>query len=155
MLQISQTENPICSATIDQMRLRRATTLPVLFQKVSSSGFHSEIQVGFCLLIKDFLSERHRRGYRGIALEGIEARSGEAPVLAVCKSDGWFRWTAAMASAPAIQALCQAAATRKISILQNVIDEAGGRLPTATRRQNLRFAHLLCVAQQMSRGIRT
>jgi len=42
------------------------------------------------LLIKDFLSERHRRGYRGIALEGIEARSGEAPVLAVCKSDGCF-----------------------------------------------------------------
>src|ERR1700739_1427889 len=80
MLQISQTENPMCSATIDQMRLRRATTLPVVFQNVSSSGFHSEIQVGLCLLIKDFLSERRGRGCRRIALEGIEARSGEAPV---------------------------------------------------------------------------
>jgi hypothetical protein len=32
------------------------------------------------LLIKDFLSERRRHGYREIAREGMEARSGEAPV---------------------------------------------------------------------------
>src|SRR5258707_14866513 len=54
MLQISQTEKPMCSATIDQMRLRRATALPLVFQYVSSSGFQSEIQV--VLLIEDFLS---------------------------------------------------------------------------------------------------
>src|SRR6266567_1357939 len=45
MLQISQTENPICSATIDQIKLRRATNLPLEFQNLSSSGFQSEIQV--------------------------------------------------------------------------------------------------------------
>src|ERR1700730_239191 len=47
MLQISHTENPMCSATIDQIRLRRATNLPLEFQNVSSSGFQSEIQVEF------------------------------------------------------------------------------------------------------------
>ena len=44
MLQISQTEKPKFSARIDQNRLRRAMRLPVVFQNVSSSGFHSEIQ---------------------------------------------------------------------------------------------------------------
>jgi hypothetical protein len=34
------------SATIDQIKLRRATNLPVEFQNVSSSGLQSEIQVG-------------------------------------------------------------------------------------------------------------
>src|SRR5271168_4285914 len=55
MLQISQTENPICSATIDQMRLRRAMNLPFEFQNVSSSGFQSEIQVGSFEFIRNFL----------------------------------------------------------------------------------------------------
>src|SRR5271155_193030 len=36
----------MCSATIDQIRLRRAVTLPLVSQKVVSSGFQSEIQVG-------------------------------------------------------------------------------------------------------------
>src|SRR5258708_24633530 len=57
MLQISQTEKPICSAIIDQMRLRRAITLPLAFQKFSFSGFHSEIQVVFGWFIGDFLLE--------------------------------------------------------------------------------------------------
>src|SRR5262245_40227078 len=56
MLQSSQIEKPRCSAKIDQMRLRRAMALPVDFQNVSSSGFQSEIQVGFRLLINLFLS---------------------------------------------------------------------------------------------------
>src|SRR4051812_17686752 len=47
MLQISHTEKPICSATIDQIRLRRATVLPPAFQNASSSGRQSEIQVSF------------------------------------------------------------------------------------------------------------
>jgi len=47
MLQISQIEKPRCSATIDQMRLRCAMALPVVFQNTSSSGFHSAIQVEF------------------------------------------------------------------------------------------------------------
>src|SRR5262249_15302313 len=56
MLQMSQIEKPRCSATIDQMRLRWAMNLPVDFQNVSSSGFHSEIQLGLRLLIRVFLS---------------------------------------------------------------------------------------------------
>src|SRR6516164_5997693 len=54
MLQISQTENPMCSATIDQIRLRRAMNLPLEFQNVSFSGFQSEIQVGSLELISRF-----------------------------------------------------------------------------------------------------
>src|SRR5580692_13225765 len=54
MLQISQTEKPICSATIDQIRLRRAMNLPLAFQNFSSSGFQSEIQVAVGSLIGDF-----------------------------------------------------------------------------------------------------
>src|ERR1700729_3501374 len=102
MLQISQTENPICSATIDQMRLRRAITLPFEFQNVSSSGFHSEIQAG-SLLIRDFLSQRS-------LARRTEARSGEAPVRRCQNSNDWFPRTASMASALAIQASCQATA---------------------------------------------
>src|SRR5271155_632872 len=57
MLQISQTEKPICSATIDQMRLRRATNLPVVSQNFGSSGFQSEIQ-DVCMRMSLFLSGR-------------------------------------------------------------------------------------------------
>src|SRR5215469_2319461 len=56
MLQMSQIEKPRCSATIDQMRLRWAMNLPVDFQNVPSSGFHSEIQLGLRLFIRVFLS---------------------------------------------------------------------------------------------------
>src|SRR6185312_14791254 len=61
MDQIAQTENPMCSATIDQIKLRRATNLPLDSQNFSSSGFHSEIQVfeievGFSL-IRNVLSQ--------------------------------------------------------------------------------------------------
>src|ERR1700678_1343234 len=52
MLQVSQIENPICSATIDQIRLRRAMDLPVDSQNFGSSGFHCEIQVVFRWLIR-------------------------------------------------------------------------------------------------------
>src|SRR6516165_10641578 len=51
MLQISQTEKPICSATIDQIRLRRAMSLPCVSQKPLSSGRQSEIQLGSRLSI--------------------------------------------------------------------------------------------------------
>src|SRR5271155_3447812 len=50
MLQISQIEKPTCSATMDQMRLRRATNLPPDSQNFSSSGFQSVIQVVFRLV---------------------------------------------------------------------------------------------------------
>src|SRR2546423_15216511 len=56
MLQMSQMENPRCSAKIDRMRLRRETNLPVDCQNFSSSGFQSEIQAGLSLLISAFLS---------------------------------------------------------------------------------------------------
>src|SRR6185312_5337808 len=62
MDQIAQTENPMCSAMIDQIRLRRATNLPLDSQNVSSSGFQSEIQlseieVGFGSPITNVLSQ--------------------------------------------------------------------------------------------------
>src|ERR1700722_3654088 len=112
MLQISQTENPICSATIDQMRLRRAITLPFEFQNVSSSGFHSEIQAG-SLLIRDFPFSTVAASARR-----TEARSGEAPVRRCQNSNDWFPRTASMASALAIQASCQATAMQKVIILE-------------------------------------
>src|ERR1700733_3232164 len=109
MLQISQTENPMCSATIDQMRLRRAMTLPLVFQNVSSSGFQSEIQVGFGVLIGNFLSERVWHRHRGIALEGTEARSGRPQSGGVTSRmigfDGRHQWR----QHQAIQASCQTA----------------------------------------------
>src|ERR1700730_5721547 len=73
MLQISQPENPICSATIDQMRLRRAMTLPLESQNVLSSGFQSEIQVGSFWLIEEisFLPGWSR------SPEGMQARPGK------------------------------------------------------------------------------
>ncbi len=55
MLQISQIEKPRCSATIDQIRLRRAMSLPLVSQNFSSSGSHCEIQGVSCLDIRDFL----------------------------------------------------------------------------------------------------
>src|SRR5207248_5939321 len=58
MLQSSQIEKPRCSATTDQMRLRRAMYLPVDSQNFSFSGFQSEIQVRFRLLISTFLCGR-------------------------------------------------------------------------------------------------
>src|SRR5580692_3002320 len=56
MLQISQTENPICSATIDQMRLRLAMNLPLDSQNFSSSGFQSEIHVDMLIALSFVLS---------------------------------------------------------------------------------------------------
>src|SRR5665811_1156331 len=99
MLQISQTENPICSATIDQMRLRRAMTLPLEFQNASSSGSQSEIQVGSCLCIRCFLST-----VVGFEPRGTEARAGKVPVGRSQNSDGRHQWRQREAS----QASCQA-----------------------------------------------
>src|SRR3984957_21039564 len=96
MLQISQTENPKCSAPIDQVRLRRAMTWPLEFQNVSSSGFQSEIQVGSWVLIRYFLSTVGSAG-------GMETRSGGAPVWRCHTSDDWFRWTESRASGGVFQ----------------------------------------------------
>ena len=41
--QIDQTENPTCSAKMDQIRLRRAIFAPPLFQASTSSAFQSSI----------------------------------------------------------------------------------------------------------------
>src|SRR5271156_69300 len=100
MLQISQTENPICSATIDQMRFRRATNLPLEFQNVSSSGFQAAIQGGFCSLIRDFL---FLRVPPSIAHANAETHAGKARKGGVDKSDDGFRRTASLASALNIQ----------------------------------------------------
>src|SRR6266568_4238104 len=58
MLQSSQIEKPRNSATIDQMRLRRAMYLPVDSQNSLFSGFQSEIQLRFRSLISMFLCGR-------------------------------------------------------------------------------------------------
>src|SRR5215467_90878 len=54
MLQINQIEKPRCSATIDQIRLRRAINLPFESQNFSFSGSQSVIHVGFKSLAEDF-----------------------------------------------------------------------------------------------------
>src|ERR1700722_10136395 len=89
MLQISHTENPMCSATIDQIKLRRAVTLPLVSQKVGSSGFQSEIQIGsfevgsfeigsFELIEISFVqSKAHRVAIRGHG-NAFRAKPGEA-----------------------------------------------------------------------------
>src|SRR5690348_2981891 len=78
MLQISHTENPICSATIDQIRLRRAMVLPVAFQNASSSGLQSEIQVGLSSLIGKSLSLGRRDTDKSRTQRGT---LGESPRL--------------------------------------------------------------------------
>src|SRR3974377_987162 len=70
MLQISQTENPMCSATIDQIRLRRAMNLPLEFQNVSFSGFQSELQVRSLELISRSLYFERRVSRHGCAFAG-------------------------------------------------------------------------------------
>src|SRR5579863_2069639 len=87
MLQISHTENPMCSATIDQIKLRRAVTLPLVSQKVGSSGFQSEIQVGSFEFIEiSFVQSRaHRVANRGHG-NTFRAKPGEA----VANSDEWL-----------------------------------------------------------------
>jgi hypothetical protein len=86
--------------------------LPFEFQNVSSSGFHSEIQVG-SLLIGDFLSQ--------LSLHQPDAQRralGRPPVRRCQNSNDWFPRTASMASAQTIQASCQATATQKVIILE-------------------------------------
>src|SRR5258706_16205195 len=53
--------------------------------------------------------------------KGMEARSGETPVWRCHNSDDWFRWTATVASAEAIQASCQATAVQKSYTSQKVV----------------------------------
>src|ERR1700722_20281382 len=116
MLQISHTENPMCSATIDQIKLRRAVTLPLVSQKVGSSGFQSEIQTGsfdigsFELIEISFVRKGSSfgRAHR-VAIRGHSNAFRVKPGEAVANSDeGLFSATASMASTEAIQALCQA-----------------------------------------------
>src|SRR3974377_427292 len=78
MLQISQTENPMCSATIDQIRLRRAMNLPLEFQNASFSGFQSEIQVGSLELISRFPCSNGVRAVTAALSPGMGSRSGNA-----------------------------------------------------------------------------
>src|ERR1700761_3454824 len=98
------------SATIDQIRLRRAMNLPLDSQNFWSSGFQSEIQVGFCSLIRRVPFNR--------ALPRTGARSREARFGGGQNSDDCFRATASVASAIAIQALCQAPAPKIYHLYQ-------------------------------------
>src|ERR1700761_5018362 len=89
MLQISHTENPMCSATIDQIRLRRAVTLPLVSQKVGSSGFQSEIQVGSFELIENFLVQEEPEGKSDRRPKARQRTPGEAR-LSGRNSDEWL-----------------------------------------------------------------
>jgi hypothetical protein len=65
--------------------------LPLEFQNASSSGFQSEIQVGFLSRITNSLS----------SLVGLKAQGrapGRPPVGGVANSDDWFQRTASVAS---------------------------------------------------------
>src|SRR6476646_4577075 len=82
MLQISPTEKPICSATIDQIRLRRATALPPAFQNASSSGRQSEIHVGLFVIANPFQSSPLRRCRLSLHMEA--------------RAEAWPRWRVTM-----------------------------------------------------------
>src|SRR5665213_774534 len=103
MLQISHTEKPICSARIDQIRLRRATVLPPACQNASSSGFQSEIQLVSRLLIGASHVYSLGRRDRRPAMEAPPLGAASTPIathqtthasnLAVAKSvPGIFLW---------------------------------------------------------------
>src|SRR6516162_4437718 len=115
MLQISQTENPMCSATIDQIRLRRAMNLPLEFQNVTFSGFQSEIQVGSLELISRFPYFERRAGRHGCALagHGIAFRERLFPGIAVGTDDLFSMDGFDGVARTAIQASCQARSARK------------------------------------------
>src|SRR5437763_10092762 len=80
MRQSSQIEKPRNSATTDQMRLRRAMYLPVDSQNFSFSGFQSEIQARFRLLISTFLCGRNWSP-RCVEVSPSQARSCHEPLL--------------------------------------------------------------------------
>src|SRR5690242_12003895 len=113
MLQISQTEKPICSAMIDQIRLRRAMNLPFVFQNVSSSGFQSKIQIGlFSLINLPFVVQQCT----------VRALGGPSPASHFWDED--LRRTASVASEAVFQASCQRRATLISVIEQYVIEFA-------------------------------
>src|SRR5436309_2752019 len=132
MLQISQTETPICSATIDQMRLRRAMTLPLVFQNVSSSGFQSEIQVGSFGLIGDFLSKRAQwRALGRPQIGGMKIPMGQS------------RGTASMASGQAYSSFVPSYRNAKILYISVIYTDRLNFWQALIRMQNLRFAYFL------------
>src|ERR1700748_3066656 len=123
MLQISQTENPMFSATIDQIRLRRATNLPVEFQNFSSSGLQSEIQVWlnvglFCSLTCKFLSALNDRSsdvQETDRKSGRRTRGGPQPGGCRNSDDGCPR-TASMASNRSYSSLVPSCRNEKIPV---------------------------------------
>ena len=131
----------MCSATIDQIRLRLATTLPVEFQNVSSSGLQSEIQVGSWLAhstISFLIWDDGADVVRAQAHAG--AFRGGTPVLAASQIRMiGFRSTASMASASTIQALCQAPDSRKACFIDSYGECTSDRR-SAHRIENLQFA---------------
>jgi len=144
MLQISQTENPICSATIDQIRLRRATTLPLEFRTSHLPDSNPKSRSGLvCSLDVSFQLSSGPCSRHGGALWG-----GPSPAVSQILMIG-FRRTATMASRKAFQASCQAG-VRQNDRCFNKIAEWPATAPQAERIQNLRFAQLLCAAQNLS-----
>src|SRR5262245_17884792 len=112
MLQMSQIEKPRCSAKIDQMRLRWAMNLPVDFQNVSSSGFHSEIQLELGLLIRVFLSggARPREPKTTNVAPGARKRSSQGGGVACSVREKTHGASSGDGVAFALQAPCQPAA---------------------------------------------
>src|SRR3569833_3944845 len=120
MLQISQTENPMCSASIDQMRLRRATALPLDSQNFSSSGFQSEIQAGSFELIRiPLLNECAPPSSKSLSAGMGPFWGGPSGGSDAIAFDARSR------STQAIQASCQAGAREKLLQLKYVAEGAG------------------------------
>src|SRR5262249_50648740 len=131
MLQMSQIEKPRCSATIDQMRLRWAMNLPVDFQNVSSSRFHSEIQLGLRSLITVFLSggarpREPKATNAAPALESVSPRAAALPVQCA-------RRRTAPAAATASLSLYKLRANRQHGnkVPANQSDKSSNRIPAA------------------------
>src|SRR5689334_3967876 len=145
MLQISQTENPMCSATIDQMRLRRAIDLPLEFQNASSSGFQSEIQVGSFELIRKFLFDR-RAGWR--AWERVLERRGRA------LSVGTGQFVSTNGFDDVAQGYSSFVPTRfdAEAIVPTISCVEGDRGDQARTHRKFAFAQFLCDAQSVGRS---
>src|ERR1700744_2362526 len=137
------------SATIDQIRLRRATNLPVEFQNVSSSGLQSEIQVWlnvglFCSLTCKFLSALNDRSSDVQETDRkARRRTLGRPQPGGCRnSDDGCPRTASMASNRSYSSLVPGCRNAKTTVIVMSCASAAAATIARTRTQNLRFAQL-------------
>src|ERR1700753_2688134 len=148
------------SATIDQIRLRRATNFPVDSQNAMSSGLQSEIQVlplvVGSLTANSFLRWDDRWSDVAGAQDARRCTLRRHPSCGgVTDRMAGFRRTASMASASTIQASCQGVRTRKLIILQILERLMPATSAIANRMEKLRFGQRLCDAQSLCRLLKS